>query len=153
VSVGECRQERKQRPDRKEHDARHDGHVISGHVLRGLITQQIPVKCWISDNSASLKSGLGSTWEASLSPAFQLVANGDPLPMLDLGQLAPQRFDAGLKVAASATKEEIVRNYRRKIQQCHPARVAGLAPEFLELAEERSKALNAAYAQAIRTCR
>ena len=73
--------------------------------------------------------------------------------MLDLGQLGPQRFDAGLKVAVSATKEEIVRNYRRKIQQCHPDRVAGLAPEFLELAEERSKALNAAFAQAIRTCR
>jgi DnaJ-domain-containing protein 1 len=58
-----------------------------------------------------------------------------------------------LEVAPSATKEEIVRNYRRKIQQCHPDRVAGLAPEFLELAEEHSKALNAAYAQAIRTCR
>jgi curved DNA-binding protein CbpA len=56
-------------------------------------------------------------------------------------------------LAPSATKEEIVRNYRRKIQQCHPDRVAGLAPEFLELAEEHSKALNAAYAQAIRTCR
>jgi hypothetical protein len=28
--------------------------------------------------------------------------------------------------------------------------VSGLAPEFLELAEERSKALNAAYAQAMR---
>ena len=58
-----------------------------------------------------------------------------------------------LEVAPSATKEEIVRNYRRKIQQCHPDRVTGLAPEFLELAEEHSKALNAAYAQAIRTCR
>ena len=58
-----------------------------------------------------------------------------------------------LEVAPSATKEEIVHNYRRKIQQCHPDRVAGLAPEFLELAEEHSKALNAAYAQAIRTCR
>ena len=55
-----------------------------------------------------------------------------------------------LEVAPSATKEEIVHNYRRKIQQCHPDRVAGLAPEFLELAEERSKALNAAYAQALR---
>jgi hypothetical protein len=58
-----------------------------------------------------------------------------------------------LEVAPSATKEEIVRNYRRKIQQCHPDRVAGLAPEFLELAEERSKALNAVYAQAMRTFR
>ena len=55
-----------------------------------------------------------------------------------------------LEVAPSATKEEIVHNYRRKIQQCHPDRVSGLAPEFLELAEERSKVLNAAYAQAMR---
>jgi DnaJ-domain-containing protein 1 len=58
-----------------------------------------------------------------------------------------------LEVARSATKEEIVRNYRRKIQQCHPDRMAGLAPEFLELAEERSKGLNAAYAQAMRAQR
>ena len=58
-----------------------------------------------------------------------------------------------LEVAPSATKEEIVHNYRRKIQQCHPDRVAGLAPEFLELAEERSKGLNAAYAQAMRAQR
>jgi DnaJ-domain-containing protein 1 len=58
-----------------------------------------------------------------------------------------------LEVAPSATKDEIVSNYRRKIQQCHPDRVAGLAPEFLELAEERSKSLNAAYAQAMRAQR
>jgi DnaJ-domain-containing protein 1 len=54
-----------------------------------------------------------------------------------------------LEVAPSATKDEIVRNYRQKIRQCHPDRVAGLAPEFRELAEERSKELNAAYAQAM----
>jgi membrane protein involved in colicin uptake len=66
---------------------------------------------------------------------------------------SPTEWWRVLEVASSATKEEIVRNYRRKIQQCHPDRVAGLAPEFLELAEEHSKALNAAYAQAIRTCR
>ena len=61
---------------------------------------------------------------------------------------SPTEWWRVLEVAPSATKEEIVRNYRRKIQQCHPDRVAGLAPEFLELAEEHSKALNAAYAQA-----
>jgi DnaJ-domain-containing protein 1 len=66
---------------------------------------------------------------------------------------SPTEWWRVLEVAPSATKEEIVRNYRRKIQQCHPDRVTGLAPEFLELAEEHSKALNAAYAQAIRTCR
>jgi curved DNA-binding protein CbpA len=42
-----------------------------------------------------------------------------------------------------------VLNYRRKIKQYHPDRLAGLAPELLELAEERTKALNAAYEQAL----
>jgi DnaJ like chaperone protein len=56
-----------------------------------------------------------------------------------------------LEVAASASKEEIVCKYRRKVQQCHPDRVAGLAPEFVQLAEERTKALNLAYEQAMRT--
>jgi hypothetical protein len=55
-----------------------------------------------------------------------------------------------LGVAPSASKDEIARNYRRKIQQCHPDRVAGLAPEFVELAEERTKVLNVAYEHAMR---
>jgi len=54
-----------------------------------------------------------------------------------------------LEVTPSASKDDIVRNYRRKIQQCHPDRVAGLAPEFLRLAEETTKRLNVAYEQAI----
>ena len=56
-----------------------------------------------------------------------------------------------LGVAPTANKDEIVRNYRRKIKQCHPDRLVGLAPEFLQLAEERTKALNEAYANAMRT--
>jgi DnaJ-domain-containing protein 1 len=58
-----------------------------------------------------------------------------------------------LEVTPTANKDEIVRNYRRKIQQCHPDRVAGLSPEFLPLAEAITKALNVAYEQAIRACR
>jgi DnaJ-domain-containing protein 1 len=58
-----------------------------------------------------------------------------------------------LEVAPGESKEEIARKYRRKVQQCHPDRVAGLAPEFLLLAEERTKALNVAYEQAMRTSR
>jgi DnaJ-domain-containing protein 1 len=58
-----------------------------------------------------------------------------------------------LEVTPSASKDEIVRNYRRKIQRCHPDRVAGLAPEFLRLAEESTKTLNVAYEQAIRARR
>lgn len=50
-----------------------------------------------------------------------------------------------LEVSPHASAEEIRRAYLRKIQQCHPDRVAGLASEFRELAERRTKALNAAY--------
>jgi curved DNA-binding protein CbpA len=57
-----------------------------------------------------------------------------------------------LGVAPSASKEDIARNYRRKIKECHPDRVAGLAPEFVRLAEEQTKALNEAYENAMR-CR
>jgi DnaJ-domain-containing protein 1 len=60
---------------------------------------------------------------------------------------------AVLGVPSDADKDEIVRSYRRKIQQCHPDRVTGLAPEIVELAESRTKALNAAYAQGLRACR
>jgi DnaJ domain len=56
-----------------------------------------------------------------------------------------------LSVSPNASMEEIARSYRRTIQKYHPDRVLGLAPEFLELAENRTKALNVAYDQAKRT--
>ncbi len=58
-----------------------------------------------------------------------------------------------LGVSSDADKDEIVRSYRRKIQQYHPDRVTGLAPEIVELAESRTKTLNAAYAQGLRARR
>ncbi|MDD3825642.1 MAG: J domain-containing protein, partial [Anaerolineae bacterium] len=50
-----------------------------------------------------------------------------------------------LNVSPSASKEEIVAAYRQAAKMWHPDRVAGLAPEFRELAEKRMKAVNAAY--------
>ena len=58
-----------------------------------------------------------------------------------------------LGVAPSARKEEIVRSYRRKIKECHPDRLAGVAPALLEMAEEEAKVLNGAYANAMRARR
>jgi DnaJ-domain-containing protein 1 len=59
-----------------------------------------------------------------------------------------------LGVAPSASKDEIVRKYRHKIKQCHPDRLGGhLPPELLQLAEEQAKALNGAYATAMRARR
>jgi flagellar biosynthesis GTPase FlhF len=56
-----------------------------------------------------------------------------------------------LGVTPRASKDEIASNYRRRVKQYHPDRVVGLAPEFVELAEERTKALNEAYENAMRT--
>ena len=51
-----------------------------------------------------------------------------------------------LGVEPDASQEEIKRAYQEQIRQYHPDRVANAAPELQELAEKRSKELNAAYA-------
>jgi DnaJ like chaperone protein len=68
---------------------------------------------------------------------------------------ALEQFEEGdwwrvLEVSPDAGMDEIRGAYRRKIRQYHPDRVSGFAPQFLELAERRTKALNAAYSQAMR---
>jgi uncharacterized membrane protein len=55
-----------------------------------------------------------------------------------------------LEVSPDASANDIRRSYLRKIRQCHPDRVAGLASAVREWAERRSKTLNAAYAEAMR---
>ena len=58
-----------------------------------------------------------------------------------------------LEVPPDAGADAIQRAYRKKMMQCHPDRVAGLAPEFGELAERQAKRLNAAYHKAIQAPR
>ncbi|WP_018079372.1 J domain-containing protein [Thiobacillus denitrificans] len=50
-----------------------------------------------------------------------------------------------LGVSESAGKEEIASAYKAKIRQYHPDKVASLGPELRELAELKSKQINAAY--------
>jgi hypothetical protein len=52
-----------------------------------------------------------------------------------------------LGVSISATQEEVVSAYRNMAKIYHPDKLAHLAPEFIELAEERMKEINAAYEQ------
>jgi DnaJ-domain-containing protein 1 len=68
-------------------------------------------------------------------------------------QFAENEWWSVLEVSPYASAEEIRRSYLRKIKQSHPDRVAWLAPEFLSLAETRSKILNAAYTEATRARR
>ncbi len=50
-----------------------------------------------------------------------------------------------LGVSSNASQVQIAAAYRRLVQQYHPDKVAGMAPEFRELAELRMKEINSAY--------
>jgi hypothetical protein len=64
-------------------------------------------------------------------------------------QPTPQPIRTGayqiLNIAVGASREEITVAYHHMARMYHPDKVAGLAPEFRELAEERMKEINAAY--------
>lgn len=79
---------------------------------------------------------------------------GDPS-----GDEDPRRFDNDdvpsswfriLGTTESATSNEIAIAYKLKISQYHPDKVATLGPELQELAESKSKQINAAYDYALR---
>lgn len=55
-----------------------------------------------------------------------------------------------LAVAETAEKDEIAVAYRQKIRQYHPDKVANMGPELRELAEVKTKQINAAYDYAMR---
>ena len=56
-----------------------------------------------------------------------------------------------LGISPGATRAEIRAAYQRAIQEYHPDRVEGMAKELRELAEKRTKEINAAYEQLKRT--
>jgi DnaJ-domain-containing protein 1 len=53
-----------------------------------------------------------------------------------------------LEVDSKATLDEIKSAYKKKISQYHPDKVSSLGPEFTLIAEEKTKQLNTAYAEA-----
>ncbi len=55
-----------------------------------------------------------------------------------------------LEVSELATVEQIRTAYKQKISQYHPDKVADMGLEIRELAETRSKEINAAYDQALK---
>jgi|APTNR8051073442_1049403.scaffolds.fasta_scaffold21146_3 DnaJ like chaperone protein len=55
-----------------------------------------------------------------------------------------------LEVSQGATKEQIITAYKQKIRQYHPDKVAQMGAEIRELAEFKSKQINAAYDYAMK---
>jgi DnaJ-domain-containing protein 1 len=52
---------------------------------------------------------------------------------------------AVLDIRRAATQDEITAAYRKLAQLYHPDKVAGLAPEYKEIAERKMKSINEAY--------
>lgn len=71
----------------------------------------------------------------------------DP-PAQDRGFELPWSLVLG--VSANASREQIVAAYKQKISQYHPDKVANMGEEIRDLAERRSKEINAAYHAALK---
>ena len=50
-----------------------------------------------------------------------------------------------LHIDKSANKKELVFAYRKMVNMYHPDKIAGLAPEYREIAERKMKIINSAY--------
>jgi DnaJ like chaperone protein len=60
-------------------------------------------------------------------------------------EYAPSNWFLILEVTESASMSEISAQYKRKIREYHPDKVAALGRELRELAEFKSKEINSAY--------
>lgn len=70
-------------------------------------------------------------------------------PAGEAGTPPPRWFEV-LEVQESASREEIVAAYKRRISQYHPDKVQHLGPELVALAEQHARQINAAYDTALR---
>jgi hypothetical protein len=61
-------------------------------------------------------------------------------------RLISEDFHRILGVRKGASHDEITQAYLAAIKKNHPDKMAGMAPEFIRLAEERTQKINAAYA-------
>jgi hypothetical protein len=60
----------------------------------------------------------------------------------------PRSWWEVLEISERSTFEDVKAAYRAKIKECHPDKVMGLAREFQELAERKTKEMNPAFRQA-----
>jgi curved DNA-binding protein CbpA len=58
-----------------------------------------------------------------------------------------------LEISRGSTLDEAKAAYRKKIKLCHPDTVTGLAQDFQELADRKTKELNRAFNEAKRVIR
>lgn len=71
----------------------------------------------------------------------------EAVPVEEPQQLSPREI---LGVSATASAAEIKTAYRNRVKECHPDRFPNMDEQSRKLAEEWTKALNAAYAELLR---
>lgn len=93
------------------------------------IKQALRLKAQLLSSKAKASTGTSPTPRPASSP--QKAIPDDPYQILG--------------ISPSATLAEISKAYLQQIKKNHPDRVGGMAPEFIRLAEERTKRINQAY--------
>ena len=112
-----------------------------GAIVAGLVIGFWLVNRMLGGNAGEKPDHTGSPDVASTGDRRSIEAADD----------ARRPWWVVLEVPRISTREEIARAYRRKISDYHPDKVAQMGAEIRALAERRSKEINAAHDEAIRS--
>lgn len=105
---------------------------------------------WLSDRQARHEERMRQAFDgATETGSNESERTRTPDCEIERDQSQESWFEV-LEVPPSASWEHVRSAYRQKIQQYHPDRLEGMAPELHRIAVERSQRLNAAYAEAKR---
>ena len=112
-----------------------------GAIVAGLVIGFWLVNRMLGGNAGEKPDHTGSPDVASTGDRRSIEAADD----------ARRPWWVVLEVPRISTREEIARAYRRKISDYHPDKVAQMGAEIRALAERRSKEIDAAHDEAIRS--
>jgi DnaJ-domain-containing protein 1 len=91
-----------------------------------------------------------SDWTKNQSRADSNQTKDDPKQEQAQKSSSDKSWFEILEVSPSSSLDEIKLAYKKKISMYHPDKVSSMGPEFNEIAQIKSKEINAAYDEAVR---